>query len=103
MNPVLVSGLRMPEGPAFDKAGNLYVTEMGNGQISKITPDGARTVLATPGGSPNGARIGPDGALWITNANRPNPGRSSGSTSRPGTSSTCSQTSKESHSARATI
>ena len=75
MNPVLVSGLQMPEGPAFDKAGNLYVTEMGNGQISKITPDGARTVLATTGGRPNGARIGPDGALWITNANRPNPGR----------------------------
>ena len=102
--PGLVSGLQKPEGPAFDKAGNLYVTEMGNGQISKITPDGARTVLATTGGSPNGARIR---TRWRTMDHQ----RQSAQTRQDRHDrhqdrerrAPCSQTSKESHSARATI
>lgn len=66
-NTVIAEGLQFPEGPAFDKAGNLYVVEIGGGQVSKITPDGAVSVFAKTGGGPNGANFGPDGNLYVCN------------------------------------
>jgi gluconolactonase len=64
---VIATGLQFPEGPAFDRAGNLYVVEIGAGQITRIAPDGAATVFAKTGGGPNGSAFGPDGNLYVTN------------------------------------
>ncbi len=64
---VLATGLRFPEGPAFGRDGNLYVVELGGGQISRIRPDGECEVFARPGGGPNGSQFGPDGLLYVAN------------------------------------
>ena len=64
---VIADNLQFPEGPAFDKDGNLYVVEIGGGQISKIDATGEVSVFATTGGGPNGANFGLDGNLYVCN------------------------------------
>ncbi|MGE0825778.1 MAG: SMP-30/gluconolactonase/LRE family protein [Candidatus Binatia bacterium] len=64
---VIATGLEFPEGPVWSKDGSLYVTEIRGGQIRKIAADGTASVFARTGGGPNGAALGPDGALYVTN------------------------------------
>ena len=66
-NTLVADGLLFPEGPAFDRRGNLYVAEIQGGQVSRIAPDGSVSVFARPGGGPNGANFGPDGNLYVCN------------------------------------
>jgi gluconolactonase len=64
---IVATGLEFPEGPVWDRDGSLYVVEIRGGQIRKIAPDGTMSVFARPGGGPNGAALGPDRALYVTN------------------------------------
>src|SRR5690349_8904756 len=49
------------EGPCFDAAGNLYVTDIPHGRIFRIAPEGNWTQLAEYDGEPNGLALHPDG------------------------------------------
>jgi len=62
---IVASGLAFPEGPVFHD-GEVLFTEITGGRISACAADGSVRVVAETGGGPNGATIGPDGALWIT-------------------------------------
>ena len=53
------------EGPSFDRAGNLYVTDIPHGRIFKITTGGDWHEVANTGGWPNGIAIHQDGTLWV--------------------------------------
>ena len=53
------------EGPAFDRAGNLYVTDIPFGRIFRISPSLEWTLVAEYEGWPNGIAIHRDGSLWI--------------------------------------
>jgi gluconolactonase len=64
---VFAEGLRFPEGPVWMEDGSVIVVEIEAGRISRAWPGGRREVVAMPGGGPNGAAIGPDGALYVTN------------------------------------
>jgi gluconolactonase len=64
---ILATGLEFPEGPVCTRDGSVYVVEIRGGQVRKIGPDGSTSVFARPGGGPNGAARGPDGALYVTN------------------------------------
>ncbi len=64
---VIATGLGFPEGPVVMDDGSVIVTELRRKCITRIWKD-KREVIATPGGSPNGLAIGPDGALWCTNS-----------------------------------
>jgi gluconolactonase len=64
----ITDGLRFPEGPVAMADGSVLVVELAGGCITRVQPDGAKSTVATPGGSPNGAAIGPDGALYVCNS-----------------------------------
>lgn len=53
------------EGPAFDRAGNLWVTDIPHGRIFRISPALDWTLVAEYGGWPNGIAIHRDGSVWI--------------------------------------
>lgn len=64
---ILADGLRFPEGPVAMADGSVILTEIEAGRITRVTPDGQKIVIATPGGGPNGLAIGPDGKLYCCN------------------------------------
>lgn len=63
----LASGLRFPEGPVFLPDGSVIVVEIAAGCVTRVHPDGRKQEVAEPGGGPNGAALGPDGRLYVTN------------------------------------
>ena len=63
----VAAGLAFPEGPVMLPDGGLLVVEIPKGCITRVAPDGRKTVVATPGGGPNGAAFGPDGKLYVCN------------------------------------
>ncbi|MBP0443816.1 SMP-30/gluconolactonase/LRE family protein [Roseomonas sp. SSH11] len=64
---ILADGLRFPEGPVVLPDGRIALVEIEAGRITAIGPDGSKTVLASPGGGPNGLALGPDGMLYVCN------------------------------------
>ena len=63
----LAEGLQFPEGPVALADGSVMLVEIAAGALTRVAPDGTKTVVARPGGGPNGAAIGPDGKCYIVN------------------------------------
>lgn len=53
------------EGPAFDRAGDLYCVDLAHGRIFRITTDREWQVFADYGGEPNGLKIHKDGRIFV--------------------------------------
>jgi gluconolactonase len=64
---IVGEGLRFPEGPVWMEDGSVIVVEIEAGRVTRVLPDGRVEAIAAIGGGPNGAAIGPDGALYVTN------------------------------------
>ncbi len=64
---VLATGLRFPEGPIALPDGSILLVEIERRTLTKVAPDGTVSVVAECGGGPNGAALGPDGAVYICN------------------------------------
>lgn len=64
---IIAEGLAFPEGPVVMPDGSCIVVEIHAGKITRCW-NGRTETVAEPGGGPNGAAIGPDGALWICNS-----------------------------------
>jgi gluconolactonase len=64
---VLAEGLRFPEGPIAMDDGSVLLVEIARQTLSRVQPDGSVEVVAECGGGPNGAAMGPDGAIYICN------------------------------------
>ena len=63
----MANGLRFPEGPVACADGSVILVEIAAGRITRVGADGNKTVLATPGGGPNGIAMGPGNRLFICN------------------------------------
>ena len=64
---VVCEGLQFPEGPIAMADGSVILVEVQGQRLTRVLADGRKEVLAETGGGPNGAAIGPDGAVWIAN------------------------------------
>jgi gluconolactonase len=54
------------EGPSFDRAGNLYFTDIPFGRVFRASPQGKVELVAEYDGEPNGLKIRADGRIFIT-------------------------------------
>ena len=63
----LATGLKFPEGPVALADGDVIVVEIARGTLTKVGSDGRLDVMANLGGGPNGAALGPDGAMYVCN------------------------------------
>jgi gluconolactonase len=63
----VAQGLHFPEGPVAMADGSVVLVEIRRGTLTRVTPDGRRATIAELGGGPNGAAIGPDGAVYVCN------------------------------------
>jgi len=63
----VAEGLQFPEGPIAMADGSVILVEIKRGTLSRVAPDGRISVVAELGGGPNGAAIGPDGAVYVCN------------------------------------
>lgn len=64
---VLAKGLQYPEGPVYQSDGSILVVEIKGGCLTQIFQDGRQPVRTPLGGGPNGAAIGPGGAVYVCN------------------------------------
>ena len=63
----ITAGLRFPEGPVAMPDGSVILVEIERRTLSRVMPDGKIHVIATLGGGPNGAAMGPGGKIYVTN------------------------------------
>ena len=63
----MASGLRFPEGPIALSDGSVLLLEIERQTLSRVLVNGTIQVVATLEGGPNGAAVGPDGAIYICN------------------------------------
>lgn len=64
---LLAEGLQFPEGPIAMPDGSVLLVEIKRGTLTRVGADGSVQVVAKCGGGPNGAAIGPDGAVYVCN------------------------------------
>jgi gluconolactonase len=63
----IATGLRFPEGPIAMPDGSVLLVEMFGPRLTRVAADGTTETIAEIAGGPNGAAIGPDGALYLCN------------------------------------
>ena len=63
---VLATGLGFPEGPVVCDDGTVLVVDIDGGRIVRVD-GGTTTVVATPGGGPNGMALSGDGSAYVAN------------------------------------
>lgn len=64
---IVAEGLAFPEGPVVMADGSVLVVELAGGRITRCW-NGRKETVCDIGGGPNGAAIGPDGALYVCNS-----------------------------------
>jgi gluconolactonase len=63
----LAEDLEFPEGPVALADGSVVLVEIAAGNLTRIAPDGTKSIVAHTGAGPNGAALGPDGKFYVAN------------------------------------
>jgi gluconolactonase len=64
---IVADDLAFPEGPIACADGSVLLVEVRGCTLTRVLPSGDKEVIARVDGAPNGAALGPDGAVYICN------------------------------------
>jgi gluconolactonase len=65
---LITDQLHFPEGPIYASDGKVVLVEIQTGNLSEVdVASGEVRIIASCGGGPNGAAVGPDSEIWICN------------------------------------
>ena len=64
---ILAEGFEFPEGPVVMPDGSVILCEIAGRRITRVSPDGVKSILAEVPGGPNGLALGPGGQIFICN------------------------------------
>lgn len=64
---IMADGFLMPEGPVAIPDGSVIFVEVWGRRLTRVWGDGRSEVVAELEGGPNGAALGPDGAMYVAN------------------------------------
>jgi len=64
---LVCEGLGFPEGPIVLSDQSVLVVQIAEGKLTRISKAGKASTVAELGDGPNGAAIGPDGAVYVCN------------------------------------
>ena len=67
---VFADGFNFPEGPAFDREGNLFAVNVLGDEVFRISPSGEKSVFARTGGTTNGLAFHANGDLYVADWGR---------------------------------
>ena len=67
---VFVRGFISPEGPSFDRQGNLHFVDWDAEVIYRVTPAGKVSIFANTRGIPTGSKFHKDGRLFVADGER---------------------------------
>ncbi len=62
---VFATGFEFPEGPAFDRDGNLFIADGRRNAIPMVRPDGDVSIFVETEGGPNGSAFHRNGDLYV--------------------------------------
>ncbi len=64
---VVAEGIVFPEGPIAMADGSVILVEIEGQRLTRVLPNGTLQTIAEVPGGPNGAALGPDGAVYVCN------------------------------------
>jgi gluconolactonase len=64
---IVAEDLQFPEGPIAMADGSVLLVEIRRKTLTRVLPNGSKEIVAEFDGGPNGAAVGPDGAVYICN------------------------------------
>ena len=64
---IIAEDLWFPEGPVWVGDGTLLVVEIRRRTLTRVWPNGRKSIVANLDGGPNGAAMGPDGYCYVCN------------------------------------
>ncbi|MBN1286111.1 MAG: SMP-30/gluconolactonase/LRE family protein [Anaerolineae bacterium] len=67
---VFAMGLTSPEGPAFDRQGDLFIVDWDEDAVYRVAPNGAVSLFVRTGGIPTGLAFHKDGRLFVADSGR---------------------------------
>jgi len=67
---VIAAGFISPEGPSFDRQGNLHFVDWDAERVYRVTPAGQVSIFAETAGIPTGSKFHRDGRLFVADGKR---------------------------------